>query len=390
MKRMPLGWSCSTALLLTVAFACPARAQSVETWATAETLLWWTKQGPAPVPLASTAPAGSPGPIPGALGNADTTVVLGGSEIGHDLQLGGRFTLGRMNRDAGVGLDANFLFLGKSSNSQTVADDGTQFLVNPFFEPTVQLPIANYLTTPGILNQGSATLNTTHQLYGAELNGLVSLVETGRASWQLIGGYRFLNVDEDLSLATTQADSVSFFPGQFVNTIDEFETRNYFNGGQLGLRGEWTRGIWSFGSTCKLALGATHEVVRISGSTTTNSGPTFATEIPVTTVPGGIFAQPTNIGEYSRDRFAVLPEVSLRLGVQLTPRVRTFVGYDFMYLSSVARPGNQIDGTINGSQLTSFTGVPTGPLVGQASPAPQFASTDYWAQGINLGAEFAW
>jgi hypothetical protein len=377
------------AVCLTLAAANSANAQNIETWATGETLLWWVKEGPAPVPLAAVTPATTMG-NPGALDNPDASVVLGGSDIDHGLQVGGRFTLGRMNHDEGHGVETNFLFLGQSSNSQTVIGDGTSFLSNPFEVPTYNFQTANQLAIPGG-STGSATLTNSHQLYGAELNGLWSLLEDDRGSWRLIGGYRFMNVEENLTFSTYQLGTApAFFPGQFVNTLDEFETSNSFHGGQVGLRGEWTHGVWIFGSTLKVALGNTHEVLRISGETTTNSGTYLTTMIPVTTVPGGLYAQPTNIGEYSRDRFAVLPEVMLRVGLQVTPRLRTFVGYDFMYLSSIARPGNQLDGQINPTYFTSFSGVPTGPLVGEARPAPQFQSTDYWAQGVNLGVEFLW
>jgi hypothetical protein len=222
------------------------------------------------------------------------------------------------------------------------------------------------------------------------LNALCALPEGDSHIWHLLVGYRFFNVNEDLTFVTSQQDDVNFFPGQFVNTFDQFETKNYFHGGQVGLRCRWTRGPWSLGSTVKVAMGNSHQVLNVRGTSTTNTGLNYLSQIPVTTVAGGIYAQPTNIGQYERDRFAVLPEVSLQLGLQLTSHVRTFAGYTFMYMSSVARPGNQVDGTINSTQLVSFTGVPTGPLNGEPRPAPIFHSTDYWTQGINVGIEFMW
>ncbi|MBI3860408.1 MAG: BBP7 family outer membrane beta-barrel protein [Planctomycetia bacterium] len=254
----------------------------------------------------------------------------------------------------------------------------------------MEIPAANFLTIPGYPNFGSATFTSIRQVYGAELNALWSVREGNGQSWQLLGGYRYLNLNEELALATSQRDDVFFFPGQFVNTIDQFQTRNDFHGGQLGIRGQWTSGAWFFGSTLKLALGSTHEVVDIRGATTTNSGPFLISEIPVTTVPGGIYTQPTNIGTYQRDRFALLPEVSLRLGVQITSHVRIFTGYDFLYLSNVVRPGNQMDSAINPFQLVSFTGLPRPPLLGDPRPEPRFQTTDFWAQGLMLGAEIVW
>lgn len=110
-----------------LAAADTTSAQNIETWATGETLLWWVKEGPAPVPLATVTPSITLG-NPGALDNPDAVVVLGGSDIDYDLQVGGRISLGRMNHDLGHGVETNFLFLGESSNTQTVIGDGTSFL----------------------------------------------------------------------------------------------------------------------------------------------------------------------------------------------------------------------------------------------------------------------
>jgi hypothetical protein len=77
----------------------------------------------------------------------------------------------------------------------------------------------------------------------------------------------------------------------------------------------------------------------------------------------------------------VAPEAGLDLGYQLTPNLRVQVGYTFLYLSSVARAGDQIDRGIDSVQLT---GVPS-PF---GRPAFRPNRTDFWAQGINVGASF--
>ena len=64
----------------------------------------------------------------------------------------------------------------------------------------------------------------------------------------------------------------------------------------------------------------------------------------------------------------------MNLGFQITPWMRGTVGYSFLYLSSVARPGNQIDNTFDGI---------THPLV-------PMASSSFWAQGLNLGLQFSY
>lgn len=380
----------------------PANSQDATVWwASGEVLMWWTKPGPAPVPLATTfPPSRRTGPVPsvvGALGETGTVVVLGGAPIDDPVQVGGRFTLGRwLDFDSNLGTEASFLFLSPANTSDTVTSTGAFYLTNPYLAVASgsQTNTSNILMS-GVIGTrpngsfGLATLTSNRQVYGAEWNALWSAPQANGFSWQLLGGYRFFNLDEQLAL-TTMKSNRTLFSGQFMNTTDKFQTQNFFNGGQLGLNGEWSSGGWFFGTTFKLAAGSTHEELEILGTTTTNTGRGLHTKIPVTTVPGGIYAQPTNIGEYSHDRFALLPEVAVRMGVQMTPRVRYFVGYNFLYLSSVVRPGNQIDGGINPTQLVSATGVPTGPLVGPARPTPLFEESKFWAQGLTFGGEFTW
>ena len=57
-------------------------------------------------------------------------------------------------------------------------------------------------------------------------------------------------------------------------------------------------------------------------------------------------------------------------------------GYDFLFWSSVVRPGNVIDTGINPNQI------PPGVLAGPSRPAPRLDGADFWAQGFNLGAVF--
>jgi hypothetical protein len=57
-------------------------------------------------------------------------------------------------------------------------------------------------------------------------------------------------------------------------------------------------------------------------------------------------------------------------------------GYDFLYWSRVARPGEQIDRSLNLTQSPVFG---TGTLVGPACPAPLIDSTDYFVHGLNFG-----
>jgi hypothetical protein len=123
-------------------------------------------------------------------------------------------------------------------------------------------------------------------------------------------------------------------------------------------------------------------VVNIAGSSSLLAAPTGPV---LATLPGGILALPTNIGHQSKDDFSVIPEAEIRLGYQVTKHLSAFVGYNFMYWSSVVRPGEQINRNLTPTIIPSFFEFTPGAPATQ--PAPLFKTTDFWAQGINFGME---
>jgi hypothetical protein len=71
--------------------------------------------------------------------------------------------------------------------------------------------------------------------------------------------------------------------------------------------------------------------------------------------------------------------------LQLTSHWKLYAGYSFLWVSTVARAGDQIDPVVNVTQVRIKT--PPGPLVGPARPAFNFNGTDFWAQGLTFGLE---
>jgi hypothetical protein len=166
-------------------------------------------------------------------------------------------------------------------------------------------------------------------------------------------GYRFYELDESLSINEQLISQVVGEPGSF-NITDKFNTLNQFNGPEFGVQWRGRRGFWSLDLLMRMAMGINHQTVTISGSSAvTDNGNT-------TTYATGVLAQRTNIGEYDRDRFAVVPELGATLGYQLTQCWKLNLGYSFIYWSSVVRPGDQIDTDVNPNlfapELTPFTG----------------------------------
>ena len=102
--------------------------------------------------------------------------------------------------------------------------------------------------------------------------------------------------------------------------------------------------------------------------------------------PGGLYVVGANLGDFSRSQFSVVTEVGLKVGVQITQRLRTNFGYQFLYWDNVVRPGEQIDRNIDPRQVPSNLAFIPG-FVG-TQPQLLFASTDFWLQGLTLGLTF--
>ena len=194
----------------------------------------------------------------------------------------------------------------------------------------------------------------------------------------LLFGYRYLQLHESVSI---NEDLVSLLPDPDDGTFaidDTFETRNTFNGVDLGMLYNRRRGVWTLDLLAKMALGNTRQVVNISGTTLTDD----VEQLPA----GGLLAQQSNIGRHERDRFAVVPELGATLGYHITPNFKLRAGYTFIYWSNVVRSGDQIDLDVN----PNFLPPAIGNITSSRRPRFEFNDSDYYVQGVNLGAEYTW
>ncbi len=348
-------------------------------WASADLLLWRIKNSHVPL-LVSQGPPGSGGIL-----GLGAVTVFGGSVDNED-RIGGRFTLGTWLDDCGtVGLEGGYLFLGSRSvpfSAGSNGGPGTAVIGRPFFDVSRGAPNSQLVASPGLL-AGTVGVNLSSRLQGAELNGVYNLCCGCCGRLELLGGLRYLQLNEGLGVGENLQvlPGVPGIGGNAFITDDQFDTANHFYGGQLGARAEVRRGKLFLTATAKVALGDNHETVVINGSSTI----TPAGRLPVT-LPGGLLALPTNIGHYNHDSFAVVPEAGLTIGYQLGEHLRVYAGYTFLYWSDVARPGEQIDVGVNAARLPVVPPF-VGP-VGAARPAFTFRETDFWAQGVHVGLEY--
>jgi hypothetical protein len=130
-----------------------------------------------------------------------------------------------------------------------------------------------------------------------------------------------------------------------------------------------------------VSLGNNHEVIGIIGQTT-GIGPADGISGGLLAVPGG------NAGRIEYNRFVVVPEVGVNFGWQATSWLRLNIGYDFRDINDGARPGSQIDPFVNPKLVPASTSY--GSTSGPNFPAPTAKSDNFWAQGVQFGAEFRW
>jgi hypothetical protein len=350
-------------------------------YARAEYLMWWLKGEHLP-PLLTTGP-NEPSGLNGFLGMPGTVVLFGGNDESGGLRSGARLTAGAWCDDeCDMGVEASGFFLGQRSFRFTGNSSQFPVLARPFFNANTGMEFAQEATSPG-LSTGSVSIGGPSSLWGAEIDLRCNLCETCNSRLDFLAGPRYLQLDEGLQIHESLLGEAGAgqFAGSHIDVLDNFNTRNEFYGAQAGLDYNLTRGPWSLDLVGKLALGDTHEVVNIQGAQRIVS-PTGA----VSVFNGGLLALPSNSGQFTRDRFAAVPEVGVNLGWQATDWCRLIVGYNFLYWSSVARPGDQIDRVLDITQIPNFE-PPGTPPAGLGRPVAIVKGTDFWAQGVTFGVE---
>jgi hypothetical protein len=368
-----------------------------------EYLLWWVPgqntpplvtTSPANVPQAIQLPTGEFATVQATLGQPTTAILFGGSRLDQDAFSGGRFRVGYWLDDCQTcAVEVGGFFVGERSERFDLSSDANPVIARPFSArtPLSQMESVEFTATPGInpgdvFNlRGSIHVDAPTRFWGAEVNARHNLCCGCDYRVDALVGYRHFGLEEGLGI-TEDLITLTAIPGianvgDRIVITDRFDTRNYFHGGQVGAVAEWRRDRWVVQGTVKVALGNMHQRIDIAGRTTILPGPAGGA---VQDFPAGLLALGSNSGSFSRDRFAVIPEVGVKLGYQLTDSLRAFVGYDFLYISNVVRPGDQIDRVLDVNQI---------PLVGGAAPPPParplvpFRTTDFWAQGLSVGLE---
>lgn len=363
-------------------------------WTRMEYLAWWADGQRLP-PLVTTSDAGTPQDLVGVLGLDSTHVLFGNEKVGDDLRSGGRISVGAWLVDGGMeAVQADWLKLENGIERYTVSSTGVPSLARPFnnVNPANQPQVGNSdaafvaldsYNDPGLgifnLNlQGSVEIVAQSDLEsaGALIRHMLWADCTERYWYRLymLGGYRYFMLDERISIS----DRVflvgpPFVLGTRLDSQDRFEAQNQFHGGDLGLLAEVHRGSLGVELMGKVAVGNMRQRLWTNGySAVTVPG------APPVESDAGLLVQPSNTGLFIDDEIGIIPEFAINLMWQFTPQIKATLGYTFIYVNKVLRPGEMIDLTINPRQDLG------GDLVPEIT---QFADRDFWVQGLNAGLE---
>jgi hypothetical protein len=374
-------------------------------WFGANYLLWRVKSGHLNVPLLTTGGLANAG-----IQNAPDTVILFGDQtLRYGTYSGVHFDAGFWFNDQHTwGVDAGGFDLFPRTLTSSFSSDagGSPVLTRPVFDvsQTPPLPTPFPVSFPGAFS-GNITFSTSSHLWGMETNLVRNLAETPHFRADLIAGFRYLDLVEDLDIVqntTELAGGLIFFNvppgaartdpnfvadfglpvGSSVAIVDRFEARNQVYAGQIGGRLEYRQDWFSAHLVGKTAFGPDHETLNVSGLTTA--------EVPgrsPSSVAGGLLALPgTNAGRYVQNWFVIVPEIEAGVGVQLGRHFLLTAGYDFLYINNVVRAGAGVDNNVNSSFVptSAFFHSPSGTI----APLAHFDRKDvFWAQGLNVGLE---
>jgi len=330
----------------------------------------------------SETPIATGGPSNGVIGRPGTTTLLDTGTSYNSIS-GFKVGVGGLVGATSLGFELSGMAFGRTSDGTTISG-GT--LARPFNDTVNRRESSVVVASPGAF-AGTLDVQSSFSAWGAEANPFFRLVQGNSVNFDVITGFRYFSADERFDVYDARrvlAGGVSAFNGIGVGNggsllvQDHVSARNQFYGGNIGGRLSYARGAFFVDTTAKIAVGGVHQIVTLDGTTTLVSGGGL---VGAATTAGGFLANTGNGGRTSENRFAVLPEANLQVGYQLRSWANVFAGYQVMYLSNMARAGDQVDRNINPNRL------PTVNTFGSRGPsgAATADSGDLFLHGFNFG-----
>lgn len=324
------------------------------------------------------------------LGDPTTVVLYGNDKVDFDNFQGLTFTGGIwLDQEHLNGLGFGLQLFNTRSSSAFFSSNGRDGvdLSRPFIDSTQNLPFQNSIVQVSIndnVRSGSFSISNSAEIGGFDVHYLRNLVFNDRVTLNALVGYRFFQLKEHLDLvqkSTTLQDGGGQ-PLLLDNVVvpsltisDSFQTKNQISGVEIGLQGEMNWGLFFVGGVSKVTLGNNRQTTDVFGSTSSGD----------TKLPGGMLALASNSGQDRENQFVIMPELNAYVGMQVTGHIRILLGYDWLYINNVVRPGNLINPALNQRYMPSsqFFGDQAGPK----TPLPTMTKNDFIATGLSLSLE---
>jgi len=347
-------------------------------WISAEYLSWWTRSAHAPA-LATASPAGTDRDIAGVLGEAGTSTLFGNSDFHSGSRNGGRFTGGMwLSRARSVGIEVRYTSIETDTDEFLASQTDFDILARPFFNTQLIEEDSRLINFADVV-EGDLSIRATSDFDTLEVTMLRCVGDQSGIS-NFLYGYRNMNLDESIRIDESTTSLAAPTLDSTTDLFDQFGVENTFHGGQIGVHYVTeVSPCWTFDFLGKASLGNTRSRVRINGQTTTtvpNAPP------DISTVDGGLLALGSNIGSSADSEFSAVFEVGMNFRRSFQNGLHFKIGYTFLHWGNVLRAVEQIDPTINPTQIPPDT------LVGLERPTLEYNRSSFWAQGLNLGLEY--
>ena len=355
---------------------------------TAESLLWWVQAPRVPVLVNTSSPQFS-----GITGLGDTRSLFGGDTLSSSAHSGGRFGAAYwLDPERSLAIDGNIFFLTANAKEYGTSTRQDALIARPFINVNTAMPFSQLVAAPG-LSTGGILVRPETSVWGAEVNFRTPLVACDACrTFELFAGFRYFHLDDQITITesfvrTPDSPQSIGVPNAISGQVrDQFRTENDFYGFNMGFQGERRRGNWFLGYKASIALGTVFQSAEANGGQLiqTTAGPVAAS--------GGLLAlQGANIGRRTQSEFGALPEAGLKIGYYVTPRLKLSVGYNFLYLNSVLRAGDQIDPFLDVNRIPNFP-LPAGatPTANTTRPILPLRTTDVFVQGVSFGLQYVW
>lgn len=308
------------------------------------------------------------------LGNPPTLTAPGTRVLFGDARYGGVPKSG-LQADVGVwvtpcwGAGTGFFGVGqeKITYDNRGNDAGFPILGRPFFNTAINAEDAELVSFPATHINGIVEIDSYNRMLGYDLYVTRRVYTSSCFKVDMLGGFCCSGLTDTLNITTHTTE------GPFrIKENDQFNCRNNFYAGLLGIRSEWRGCNWAIAAGAKVGFGNMKQEVRIKGHTTiTAAGVPFEFE-------GGLLAEPSNIGEHTFTQFEAIPQLYANLQTKVWGHLWFKAGYTYMYWPSVLLAGEQINLHVNPTQVP-------GPTVGVPEPIFHHRDKNFWIQGITAG-----